>query len=345
MRRTIILAALAFFLFALMGTALAGVEVCECRADKELAEMAGQTSAPTETPEPTDTPVPTDTPTPVPAPTPTVVPGLVARELPIDRSGGRVPAADKFTGDTLYEDSSIRMEMERVVAYESNCFVVKVSIGHPSQLRTETASQTWKYRRTAPGHKLAARVNAVVAIDGDFYSYINGGYMIRQGEMYRNQPDPRRDVLLIDDKGDFHIVEYSDKDNLAPYADKNIINSFNFGPGLIVDGRLGTNMKDYNNGAERLRQRTAIGQAGELTYYLFVTEARSDGSRGMTLAEFQEFVSRYPVINCYNLDGGNSSHLIINNTRVNAVGFRDVREINDIVYFATTEGEENGLGS
>ena len=273
-----------------------------------------------------------------PQPTSTPDPTLKARALPIDRTGGAVPNPAGYTGEWQYEDDSIKVSIEKTKAYESTCFVVKVDIGHPSQLRTETAAQSWKYRRTAPGDKLAARVNAVVAIDGDYYSYIGGGYMIRQGEQYRDRPDPRRDILLIDDKGDFHIVEYAEPSKIDAFRGKPIINSFNFGPGLVIDGRLGTNMRDYNNGAHQLRQRVAIGQAGALSYYLFVTEGRSDGSRGMTLAEFQEFVSQYPVINCYNLDGGNSAHLVINNERINAVGFRDVREINDIVYFASTEG-------
>ncbi|HSK69496.1 MAG TPA: phosphodiester glycosidase family protein [Candidatus Limnocylindria bacterium] len=263
---------------------------------------------------------------------------LAARPLPIDRSPGAPPIRDNFTGEWEYRDSSIHVKIEKVIAYESTCFIARIRIGHPSQLRTETAAQSWDLRREADGERVAQRVNAVIAVNGDYYSYISNGYMIRRGELYRDRPDPNRDVLLIDDQGDFHIVPYSTRENLAPYRDMNIVDSFNFGPGLVINGVQGENLRNYHNGARENRQRVAIAQAGPLTYYLFVTEARSDGSRGMTLREFADFVYSYNVDNAYNLDGGNSAHLIFGGVRLNAPGFRDVRDINDIVYFASTEG-------
>lgn len=305
----------------------------------EAAETAPPVADPG--PEAADTQETTQAPAPSPTPlaTPEQLPGLVARKLPLLGAG---PAFDpaNFKDGWQYEDDSIRVSVEKTIAFESTCFVVKVDIGDASQMRTETAAQSWKYRRSMPGDKLSTRVNAVVAINGDYYSYIGGGYMIRRGDLYRNRPDERRDILMIDAQGDFHIVPYATMDKINALLDKNIVDSFNFGPGLVINGELGTNMGDYNNGANRLRQRVAIGQAGHLSYYLFVTEGRSDGSRGMTLEEFQQFVSGYPVINCYNLDGGNSAHLLVNHERINAVGFRDVRDINDIVYFVSTQGYE-----
>ena len=302
------------------------------------SEAPTATLEPTPTVEPTPSPTPEPTPTPTPAPTPTAEPGLIARSLPIDRSPGAQPIKENFQGEWTYEDSSIRVKVEKVKAYDTDCYVAKITIGDPSQLRTETAAQSWKYDRAAPGAKIAQRVRSVIAVNGDYYSYIKGGYMIRQGEKFRDYPDPRRDVLLIDDKGDFHIVECATHEKLAPYEDKKIINSFNFGPGLIIDGQKGTNMRDNDNGLNLLRRRVAIGQAGHLTYYLFVTDSNHEQSRGMTIPEFQDFVSTYPLINCYNLDGGNSANLMIGDERVNALEYPHMRSIVDIVYFASTEG-------
>lgn len=319
--------------------------LCVLLAAPGGVSFAAATETPAPTVEGTDAPEVTEAPTPVPTeepkPTPTQLPGLVARKLPLQGVG---PAFDpsNFTDEWHYEDDSIRVSVEKTIAFESTCFVVKVDIGDATQMRTETAAQSWKYRGSMPGEKLSSRVNAVVAINGDYYSYIGGGYMIRRGEQYRNRPDQNRDILLIDAQGDFHIVPYATMEKIEALLDKNIVDSFNFGPGLVINGELGTNLREYNNGFDKLRQRVAIGQAGHLSYYLFVTEGRSDGSRGMTMTEFQQFVSGYPVINCYNLDGGNSAHLMVNHERINAVGFRDVRDINDIVYFVSTEGYEDG---
>lgn len=262
----------------------------------------------------------------------------VPHALPIDRSGGAVPLESGYLSDLSYEDESIRVVLEKTTVNETTCFVGHITIAHPSQLRSEAAGKSWQYGRASKGEKLAQRVNAVLAINGDYYNYIGNGYMIRQGECFRNDPDPRRDVLLIDDQGDFHIVCKSTPEKIAQYKDHRIINTYNFGPALVMDGKPLTEFEDYNNGAFILRQRVAVAQAGPLDYYVFVTEARSDGSRGMTLAEFAAFVGSYPVQTAYNLDGGNSAHLIFHGERLNAKGFRDVRDISDILYFASTAG-------
>ena len=313
-----------------------------------IKEMFKNSQVPLTTPEPTVSSVPpsepTASPVPTPEPTPTAHPDLVARSLPIDRSPGKPPLRENFAkGESTwhYEDDSIIVDIERTKYLESTCFVATVQIADASQLRTETGAQEWNHNRTVDGVIIAQRSNAVVAINGDYPNYQPTGYLIRNGQVYRQKADPNRDILIIDEFGDFHILPYATNKMIEAWDGPEIIHAFNFGPGLIIDRTLGKNLRVYFNGADLLRQRVAIGQSGHLSYYLFVTEGRSDGSRGLTLKEFQDFVSQYPVLNCYNLDGGNSAYLIINNKRINAVDFKDVRNINDIVYFATTQETES----
>ncbi len=53
------------------------------------------------------------------------------------------------------------------------------------------------------GKTLARRMKAVFAINGDYFSYRNNGFLIRQGTQYQDLPDGFRDVLLIDEAGGF----------------------------------------------------------------------------------------------------------------------------------------------
>ena len=80
--------------------------------------------------------------------------------------------------------------------------------------------------------------------------------------------------------------------------------------------------------------RIAICQTGPLEY-MVITVAYS----GMTLEDFAAFVASFgDVRHAYNLDGGNSCHLVFmgnwrNRTETN--GGKDYRNVPDIVYFAS----------
>ena len=43
------------------------------------------------------------------------------------------------------------------------------------------------------------------------------------------------------------------------------------------------------------------------------------------------------AVNAYNLDGGNSASLILNNTKMNRFGKGGPREVTDLIYFITAE--------
>ena len=60
----------------------------------------------------------------------------------------------------------------------------------------------------------------------------------------------------------------------------------------------------------------------------------------MTIEEFADFVYSLGVENAYNLDGGNSSAMIIDGVKINAVGNKDSSPLSDIIYFASAWAEE-----
>lgn len=262
-------------------------------------------------------------------------------KLPIDLSGG-MPYQEKYCiAENVYEDESIRVEVTSQQVDKTLVHIARVKIADASQLRTAPA-YSFDRDQTAPTTAIAERVNAVLAINGDYYSYQSqsGGYMIRQGEMYLNRPFKNRDVLIIDGNGDLHIEHEITDEVLAKYdALGGIVNSFNFGPGLIVDGvPLEGYKSDYNMSHDKAA-RACIAQVkrGELEYLCIVSEGTDDSEGGgMTLAEFTDFVATLGVENAYNLDGGNSSALIYLGEKMNAADNHRHRPLSDIIYFATT---------
>lgn len=256
--------------------------------------------------------------------------------LPLDDSPGIKPLLEGYTSDFSYKDPSVEVNIEAGRSFSTDYWVAHIKIAHPSQLRTAAAA-TFSSDRTVSGKVLARRMQAVLAVNGDYFSYTNNGYLIRQGILYRELPRGMRDVLLIDAQGNFHIVVQATMESLALYSHLNIVNSFNFGPGLVIKGKRVKKFFDNDNAALEGRQRMAIAQVsnGSLEYVAVTCAGPKGDNRGMTLEQFSIVLARLDVENAYNLDGGNSSMMIFKDVYVNAMHEATMRPISDIVYFAS----------
>ncbi len=270
--------------------------------------------------------------------------GEEAASLPIDFSGG-MPLKDAFfKGTWTYEDPTISVSIvqKRYSGEHSDCdyWVADIKIAHASQLRTMAANGFDDFVTEEFGSVIAKRVNAVLAIDGDYFTYTGEGYILRQGELFLNVLKGRRDILLVDEDGDFHIVRYARNGDIGDTVDgKKIINAFYFGPALIQDGQIIWDMDLRDDMmAKEGRQRMCIAQVGPLEYKCICCAGPARGSGGMTMMEFARIAKREGVQTAYNLDGGDSCMMIFNGEKINDVGNKSMRKITDIVYFASAYG-------
>lgn len=260
--------------------------------------------------------------------------GAAGEGLPIDLSGGCPPLATGFDGWT-YEDPTIRVEITQGRAQECDYWVADIQLRDASQLRTAPAD-TFESEMRVSGEQMAKRVNAVLAINGDYFCYTGIGYIVRQGVTYLNVLWGNRDVLLIDEDGDFHPVAMPQKGSLSGTVNgKRIINAFFFGPILVENGRRVTYITGNGMAEDEPRQRMAIAQAGPLHYKCICCATHARGSQGMTLVQFANLVAKQQVQTAYNLDGGNSSMMIFNGEKINDPENPDTRDICDIIYFAS----------
>ena len=72
-------------------------------------------------------------------------------------------------------------------------------------------------------------------------------------------------------------------------------------------------------------------------YVLVVADGRRDGwsDKGMTLQELQQVFVEQGCKVAYNLDGGQTSEIIMNGEPINHIDFGFERTVSDIIYFAT----------
>ncbi len=258
--------------------------------------------------------------------------------LPIDFSAGMPIDQKYYISETVYEDPTLKVAITTGDSNGVLYWIADIEIQDPSQLRT-LAAEGFDASGTEYGHVLAKRVNAVLAVDGDFYCYSRGVPLtIRQGRTYQNKLGSMRghDILLIDENGDFHCLENpTEKKVNNLLKSKKIINAFYFGPILVKDGEMCQSMNSSIKN-DQYSQRVAIAQTGHLKYRVIVTGPHKRGSKAFRFDEWKKFVADMDdVQNAYNLDGGDSAVLVFNNKKINDPENTNERPLSNIIDFAS----------
>lgn len=250
------------------------------------------------------------------------------------------PHADGyFTEGMGYLDPSLSVRVETMRAYDTTIQLTWVQIADPSQLRAELC-KPYPSKSTARADTLAKRVQAVLAINGDYFMHRKEGFIVRNGEELRCNYSELYDTLIIDDKGDFTIIQNTTEEKVKAF-NGTIVQALTFGPGLVVDGVMATEFTLKENVPTHETQRLAICQMDRLSYLIVATEGpENKGSTGLTLPEFAQLLSDLGVKNAYNLDGGSSSSVVLKYKKINSLSTGKIRSIGDILYFVTAVPEE-----
>ena len=264
--------------------------------------------------------------------------GLV--DLPIDFSAGMTPNPAGYT-ENSYEDPSISVQMETREEGDVTYCIAWVKIATPAQLRTGIAGKKVSSKNVAKISTLAKRYNAIVAINADFMTNnpSKTSFEYRMGQEVRKKRNANKDVLIIDEKGDFHLYVSFDEDTMKQAMSEgySIINAFTFGPALVIDGQvqdLRSNHEKYDYNPTGQEPRMAIGQTGELSYVLVMAEGRNKNSDGATQQEMADFCASLGCIQAFNLDGGNSAEMVFNNAFYGSRKGNE-RDQSDIIYFCS----------
>lgn len=275
-----------------------------------------------------------------------LLPALTGTPLAIDPTVGANPARedgyilDENGKKIGYEDASLRISLETIEQDGVLYRVARVEVADASQLRTGLEDPS-RAKKSNYLHAIAGDYNAILAISADQIVRNESGYVIREGKTYRKKYYKTRDILAIDSNGDFHIVYKSDKDvldALLASPDFTIVNTFNFGPALVAEGRQ-LDIPDYYTqfNLGRPEPRCAIGQIGPLSYILVVAEGRSNASAGATGAQLAAFMASQGCETAYNLDGGDTAMMWFGGDYYSA---KTKRTQSDIIYFGSAAPAE-----
>ncbi len=233
---------------------------------------------------------------------------------------------DKNTVTNVYKDEYDRQVLEheegaiykyfRVEGYNFDAYMA--AIYDPAKINvvyTKYLGVTGQYLVD-----MAKENDAVVAINGGSFIDINGlsnggepaGIVIKDGKIINASRDRSHGGGVIGFTNDNKLF----LGNMSAYdaIENGVRDAVEFGPFLVVNGKPSF---IEGNGGLGIHPRTAIGQRKDGVVLFLVVDGRRIDSMGAGMKDLTDIMVKYGAYNAANLDGGNSSVLVINNKIVN----------------------------
>lgn len=242
---------------------------------------------------------------------------------------------DIISNDTTYSDDNITINLKEYYENDTKIYVADVQINNTNLFKTAFAKSSYGKNLTEKTSTIADRVNAILAINGDYYGVRESGYVLRNGVIYRNTKVKDKEDLVIYQDGSFEIINESDI-SLEELLENGAYNVLSFGPALVNNNDILVTKNQEVGKAIASNPRTALGITFNNHYLFVVSDGRTSESEGLSLYELASFMQDLGCVTAYNLDGGGSSTMYFNGKVVNKPttnGNRiSERSISDIVY-------------
>ena len=266
-----------------------------------------------------------------------------------------------------YSDSDVYIDIttHRDAADTTTYYVADIRIKNLGYYRTALAKD--KFGQNAATERtsdICNRKKGILAINGDTYGSHPDGYVIRNGNLKEGQyrstkrlekrtNTNKAEDLIIKKDGTFEIID----ENVTSFEEvvaKNPLHVFSFGPALVnknvvtaqENEEVGTALSGNKN------QRCAIGIISPGHYCFVVSDGRTKESYGLSLLSLAKIMQDLHCETAYNLDGGGSATMYLEDGTGNATGLGHLvnyphqntsgslpsnprmqqREVSDIVY-------------
>lgn len=222
---------------------------------------------------------------------------------------------DKYEKEILEHKSDEAYKMIEVSGNNYSGYLV--AIYDPSKIKVVTSKNLGRGGEYLID--MAKREKALVAINGGGFLDADGqgtgaeveGIVIQDGKILNTKRYTRNGGIIGFTKDN---KLYLGKVTAKEALELGVRDAVEFGPFLIVNGETS---QSVGNGGYGLHPRTVIGQRKDGVVLFLVIDGRRIGCMGADMDDLIEIMSRYGAYNAANLDGGNSSALIIQNQLIN----------------------------
>lgn len=235
------------------------------------------------------------------------IPGLLNNSLLGEKYLDKFSYNGTVSERGYFRSATISYTLSHVKESKLSYYVADIYLRDINHFRT--AFPETGYKHTTYVQKMAQYNNAIVAINGDYYSAQDPiGIVVRNGVVYSEHTASRRDVCALFADGSIRVYGAKEVDIDELYDDQ-ALHVWQFGPILLnADGTAKSGSKSFNSSLYGVNPRTVLGYY-EPGHYCFVTvEGRGkENSKGLNLSNLSALMERLGCKQAYNLDGGGSS--------------------------------------
>lgn len=246
-----------------------------------------------------------------------------------------ISSAEPVVTADSYQDENIHISLSTQRLADTTVYIADVTLSSAEYLKTALAQNAYGKNVTEKTSAIAARQNAILAVNGDYYGSRERGYVLRNGVLYRSTAAADQEDLVILSDGSFAVIR-EDEISAASLLEQGAAQVLSFGPALVEDGSVTVSQTDEVGKARASNPRTAIGILAPLHYVFVVSDGRTNESAGLSLYELALLMQSLGAQTAYNLDGGGSSTLYFNGAVINnpttGGGRIQERSVSDIVY-------------
>ncbi|BCY12392.1 exopolysaccharide biosynthesis protein [Actinoplanes sp. L3-i22] len=253
-------------------------------------------------------------------------------------------ASDGTATATSYTSDTATVSIETVATGSGSdkitYFVADVTVGNATIVRSAFANDQFGENIIANPSTIAKSLDAVLAINGDYYGFRDTGIVIRNGVKFRDSGARQGLAFYADGTAKLYDETATTADALIAAG---VWNTLSFGPGLVENGKVLTGIDQVevdtnfgNHSIQGQQPRTGVGLIAANHLLWIVADGRSSGySRGVTMTEFAQIFADRGAQLAYNIDGGGSSAMVFRGNLVNnPLGKGQERGTSDILYVA-----------
>lgn len=274
--------------------------------------------------------------TPEPTPEPT----------PDPRTPWQIKFAEHFTEEPVLTDHSytspeVSIDIQSFSMEENGWtsvyHVADIYVASLDNFKTYTVNGELKYWSTADMMELDRESNAILAISGDFYSYQQSGFIMRNAQLYSSAAG-YADICVLFSDGRMETYAGGQYDVDQILAD-GAVQVWQFGPVLLdAEGHALDYFPRAQGTVNQPNPRSAIGYYEPGHYCFVVVDGRQDEySHGLLLPGLSRVFEQLGCTCAYNLDGGGSAVMTFNHERFSRQSNGGGRELGDILLI-TEEG-------
>jgi exopolysaccharide biosynthesis protein len=276
---------------------------------------------------------------PAPAPTPTEAPvegSTAAPTEPDPRTEWQKKFAEHFSDEIIrtensYKSPNVSITLETVSYGEGRnkqtYHVADIYIASIENFTTYTANGEMRYFATQDVLEMNEASNAILSISGDFLTYQNQGFLMRNGVVYQDNSNLDSICVLF---ADGTMETYDERTyDIQELKDRGAVQVWSFGPVLLDENGMVREKYKMPTAVSYPNPRSAIGYYEPGHYCFVVVDGRQNHSAGVEIAELAHIFEKLGCKAAYNLDGGATAVMMFNQQRYSkpSNGGRDLGDI------------------